>query len=79
MSLILDPNISDPDGFYNELLAAHRDLDAAESGALNARLILILANHLGDRDVLRDALRMARDARAVARDAPMPSSRRGKP
>jgi len=59
-----DPNISDPDGFYDELLAAHHGLSKAESDALNARLILILANHIGDRDVLRAALAAAaQDAR----------------
>jgi len=59
-----DPNISDPDGFYDELLAAHHGLSKGESDALNARLILILANHIGDRDVLRAALAAAaQDAR----------------
>lgn len=56
MSLILSPNIPDPDGFYDELLVAHDGLDKAQSDALNARLILLLANHIGDRDVLREAL-----------------------
>lgn len=60
MDLNLTPNIKDPDGFYDELLAAHRDLTKEQSDALNARLILILANHVGDRDVLRSALRAAK-------------------
>ncbi len=60
MSLNLDPNITDPDGFYDELLDAHQDLSKADSDALNARLILILANHIGDRETLRDALRVAK-------------------
>ncbi len=59
MSLTLTPNIPDPDGFYDELLEAHRDLNKDESNAFNARLILILANHVGDRDVLREALEAA--------------------
>lgn len=62
MPLILTPNIPDPDGFYDELLAAHDGLGKDESDALNARLILILANHIGDRDVLRKALRAAKAA-----------------
>ena len=62
MSLILTPNISDPDGFYDELLAAHEGLDKTQSDALNARLILLLANHIGDRDTLRAALDAARRA-----------------
>ncbi len=60
MKLILAPNIPDPDGFYDELLQAHEGLDKQESDALNARLVLILANHIGDRDVLRQALQAAR-------------------
>lgn len=61
MDLNLTPNLPDPDGFYDELLAAHEGLDKAESDALNARLILILSNHIGDRAVLRQALKAARD------------------
>lgn len=53
------PNIADPDGFYSELLAAHDGLSDEDSAALNARLILILCNHIGERAVLTDALRIA--------------------
>ena len=60
--LILTPNIPDPDGFYAELLDTHEGLDEAKSHALNARLILVLANHIGDRDVLRAALVAAKEA-----------------
>ncbi|MEP3847932.1 MAG: DUF2783 domain-containing protein [Paracoccaceae bacterium] len=60
MDLNLTPNITDPDGFYDELLGAHDGLSKEDSEALNARLILILANHIGDRDVLRAALNAAR-------------------
>ncbi len=52
-------NINDPDGFYAELIAAHQGLSDDESEALNARLILTLANHIGDREVLREALAVA--------------------
>jgi hypothetical protein len=58
--LTLDPNISAADDFYAELLAVHEGLSKAESDALNARLILILANHIGDRAVLREAFAAAR-------------------
>ena len=58
--LTLAPNIAGPDDFYAELLAAHEGLTKAESDALNARLILILANYVGDRDALRRALAAAR-------------------
>ena len=57
--LTLTPNIPDPDGFYAELIAAHEGLSEAESHALNARLALILANHIGDRETLREALSAA--------------------
>lgn len=60
MTLITDPNLTDPDGVYDALLAAHRGLSKAESDALNARLILILANHIGDPAVLQQALEAAR-------------------
>jgi hypothetical protein len=56
MTLNLNPNITDPDGFYDELLAAHEGLTKDQSDALNARLILVLANHVGDRAVLSAAL-----------------------
>lgn len=59
MTLNLTPNIPDPDGFYDELLSAHQNLTKDQSDALNARLILILANHIGDRDTLRAALKAA--------------------
>lgn len=52
-------NIDDPDGFYAELLAVHEGLGDADSAALNARLILTLANHIGDRAVLTEALAVA--------------------
>lgn len=60
MSVILTPNLPDPDGFYDELLAAHQGLTKPESEDLNARLILILANHIGDRAVLRSAIEAAK-------------------
>lgn len=60
MPLNLEPNIPDPDGFYDLLLAAHQGLSKDESDALNARLILVLANQIGDVDVLREALTAAR-------------------
>lgn len=59
MDLTLTPNITDPDGFYDTLLAAHEGLSKAESDALNARLVLILANHIGDREVLSAAVAAA--------------------
>jgi hypothetical protein len=60
MILNTRPNIADSDGFYADLLAAHRGLTEAESHAMNARLVLILANHIGDAKVLSQALVLAR-------------------
>ncbi|MHA3978371.1 DUF2783 domain-containing protein [Halovulum sp. GXIMD14794] len=60
--LITTLNIPDPDGFYAELLAAHEGLSEAESEALNARLVLLLANHIGDRAVLSEAVAEARNS-----------------
>ncbi len=57
--LNLKPNLDDTDGFYASLIAAHDGLTAAQSEALNARLILILANHIGNKDVLDAALEAA--------------------
>ena len=59
MSLILSPNIPDPDGFYQELTDAQRDLDEAAANDMNARLVLILANQIGDRKLLSEALALA--------------------
>ncbi|WP_298435342.1 DUF2783 domain-containing protein [uncultured Jannaschia sp.] len=58
--LIVTPNLDDPDAFYAALLAAHDGLEADAVHALNARLILILANHLGDAEALGQALDLAR-------------------
>jgi hypothetical protein len=58
--LITDLRLSAPDDFYQALLEAHRGLTEAQSRLLNARLILLLANHIGDLDVLREALAAAR-------------------
>ncbi|MCC5992575.1 MAG: DUF2783 domain-containing protein [Rhodobacteraceae bacterium] len=58
-SLNLSANLPDPDGFYADLLAAHDGLSKAESDALNARLLLILANHIGERGLLREAIQLA--------------------
>jgi len=56
------PNIDDADGFYAELLELHGDNDKKTSDAINAQLILILANHIGDRHILRQALALAAPA-----------------
>jgi len=62
MDLITTPHLDAPDDFYEALIDSHRELDTAQSHALNARLVLLLANHIGSLDVLRQALQAARAA-----------------
>jgi hypothetical protein len=59
MSLETRPNIVDPDGFYQELIDSQRDMEEAEAELMNCKLVLLLANHIGDRAVLREALKRA--------------------
>jgi hypothetical protein len=71
MPLQLAPNLSEPgkryfrdftpgDDFYEALIDAHDGLDDERSEQLHARLVLLLANHIGDIAVLREALALAR-------------------
>ncbi len=55
------PNITAVDDFYQELIDLHRDLSDDQSAVVNAKLILLLANQIGDLDVLREAMRAARE------------------
>lgn len=58
--LLTDVQFSDPDEFYEALIDMHRDLSEAASALVNAKLILLLANHIGDLAVLREAMALAR-------------------
>lgn len=60
MPLNRQPNLADPDGFYEELIHSQRDLDDEQAALMNAKLVILLANHVGDRQTLREALRLAR-------------------
>ena len=60
-ALDTEPRIADPDGFYERLIAAHRGLDDAQSALVNAKLVLLLANHVGDAEVLAQAIEAARE------------------
>jgi hypothetical protein len=62
MPLIHTAHIADPDGFYEELIAAQRGLSDEQVELMNAKLILILANQVGDRATLTEALALARPA-----------------
>lgn len=61
-TLRTEPAFDDPDAAYEALVAAHRGASETESAALNARLVLILSNHIGDLGVLREAIRLAQTA-----------------
>lgn len=72
MTLNRDPNFNEPgkryfreftpaDDFYQSLIDMHRDLSDEQSAQVNARLILLLANHVGDISVLREAMALARE------------------
>ncbi|MBI1245598.1 MAG: DUF2783 domain-containing protein [Alphaproteobacteria bacterium] len=54
------PGAADPDTLYEMLVDAHRDLDDAASAKVNAKLVLLLANHIDDLDVVRAAIAAAR-------------------
>ena len=60
-SLITEPNLPSPDDFYEQLIAMHRDLGEDASALCNAKLILLLANHIGDVEVLLQAMSAARE------------------
>jgi hypothetical protein len=64
MELITTPHLDAPDDFYEALIEAHRGLDDAQSQSLNARLVLLLANHIGAQPVLLEALAVARGGAA---------------
>ncbi len=59
MKLNTEANIARPDDFYELLIDIHRDKSDEESAAINARLILLLANHIGDMDILKEAMKIA--------------------
>lgn len=61
MPLIRTPNIPDPDSFYEALIHAQRGLSDEQADMLLTKLVLILANQVGDRAVLDQALALARD------------------
>nr|WP_295533645.1 DUF2783 domain-containing protein [uncultured Thioclava sp.] len=72
MSLITQLNMQDHDGIYERLIAAHHGLNETQSAAFNARLILILMNHIGDAQVLEDAFELAGRAGQAAAESATP-------
>jgi hypothetical protein len=65
--LNIEANIAAPDDFYESLIDLHRDLSDEQSALVNAKLILLLSNHVGDAEVLREA--MAAAAQGITRVA----------
>ncbi len=59
MALIRTANIPDPDGFYQELIDSQRSMSEEDAALMNARLVLVLANHVGDRATLSEAIAIA--------------------
>lgn len=66
MRLDLSPNLADPDAIYQSLIDLHEGRDDGESAAINARLIFLLINHIGDQEVIREAMEMAATAREIS-------------
>ncbi|WP_162652865.1 DUF2783 domain-containing protein [Lentilitoribacter sp. Alg239-R112] len=60
MSLNLKPNIENPDLFYEMLTDAQREMSDEEANDMNARLVLILANQVGNLEDLKDAIELAK-------------------
>jgi len=60
-TLIAEANLPRPDDFYQVLTDMHRDLTDEQSADVNARLILLLSNHIGDQSVLEEAMTIARE------------------
>ena len=58
--LNIEPNFSDADEFYEALIDSHRELTLEQSHQMNAKLVLLLANHIGDLAVLKDAMQRAK-------------------
>ena len=59
--LRLDSTLEAPDDFYAALIELHRGLSEEQSELVNAKLILLLANHVGDMETLREAMQRARE------------------
>lgn len=60
--LNLEPNVADMDAFYERLIDTHNGLSDTDSQMVNAKLVLLLANHIGDIDVLIQAFEKARSS-----------------
>jgi hypothetical protein len=68
-TLVTESRLADPDRSYRALIEAHRGLSEEDSAALNSRLVLILANHVGEHAVLQEAIALAKQSMEAAGDA----------
>lgn len=59
--LITTANLADPDAVFEALMNAHRDLAPEASRRLDAKLVLLLANHIGDPDIVKQAIALAKE------------------
>ena len=71
--LIIEANIAAPDEFYESLISLHRDLSDEQSALVNAKLILLLSNHVGDAEVLREAMAAAAQDITPVASSPTPA------
>ena len=69
MTLDTSPRLDDPDALFAALVEAHQDLDPALSRRLDAQLVLLLANHIGDTAIVLEAIGIARAVLDGASDA----------
>ncbi len=68
--LLKEPRVADPDGLYEELVAMHEGCGLEESLKRQAKLVLLLANHIGDDEVVREAIALVRaDAPTATADS----------
>ncbi|MCV0428953.1 MAG: DUF2783 domain-containing protein [Roseibium sp.] len=65
MSLKLNSNLEDPDGFYEYLVSSQRHMSDDEANRMNARLVLILCNQVGNMETLKTAIDFAADPKAI--------------
>ncbi len=64
--LLTESNLTCADEIYSELIQLHDALDDRASALVNAKLILLLINHIGDENVIREAIRLSRQKKVAA-------------
>ena len=74
-ALVTENRLADPDRTYRALIEAHRGLSDENSAALNSRLVLILANHIGEHAVLQEAIALAKQSMEPVESASKRSDR----